>query len=203
MFHKIFIAPLLLLCLVIAGCSSTSMTNTWKSPDYAGGYINQVLVVCGEGNDASTRSYEDAFTARLGSLGIKATPAYQALPPGQPVNEQTIRATAVSQGFAYVLVTHLKDVKTKTETAPGAVYMPLSTGFYPYGYGGGPFGPNQQVKFTVGYMETKLYRVQDEAMLWAGESKAFDPHASQSFVNDVITTILGSLAEAGFVPPVK
>ncbi len=178
------------------------MTNTWKAPDYAGGYINNVLVICGEGNDSASRNYEDVFVSRLNAMGIKATAAYQVVDPSQKVDENYIRSLANARQYDFVMVSELKNIQTKTENVPGAVYMPLSTGFYPYG-GNAPFAPNQTLKFTVGYLETKVYRVQNEAMIWSGESKAFDPHNSQSFVNDVVTTILSGMSEAGLIPPSK
>lgn len=188
--------------LILTGCSSTSMTNTWKSPDYSAGYINNVLVLCGEGNNASSRTYEDNFVAQLASMGIKATPGYQVMAPGQKPDEAFIRSLVAQNQYSFVLISKLKDTKTKTQIVPGAVYSPMSMGFYPY-YASGPFAPSQTVQYTMGYLETKLFRVSDDAMIWAGESKAFDPHSSQSFVNDVTTTILGSMAQAGLLPPSK
>jgi len=198
------LSSLIVFTLILTACSSTRMTNTWKDSSYSAGYLNNVLVLCSESNSAATRTFEDTFVSRLQAMGIKATPGYQVVPQGQTLNEPQLTSLIQSQGYQYVLVSKVKSVETKTEQVAGAVYDP---GMYNTYYGGGagsaPFAPSSTIKFNIATLESKVYTVQNAKVIWVGQSKSFDPHASANYVNGVISTILDGLAKDNLIPTVK
>ena len=55
---------MLILVLVSAGCASTTLTNSWRAPDYSDAISS--LVVVGVSKQASVRRvFEDEFAAQL------------------------------------------------------------------------------------------------------------------------------------------
>jgi hypothetical protein len=52
-------AALTLIALALAACAATSLTNSWKSPDYKGPALKKLLVVGVSNQPVVRRTFED------------------------------------------------------------------------------------------------------------------------------------------------
>lgn len=95
---------LLMLALVTAGCASTTLTNSWRSPDYSGTMTS--LVVVGVSKQASVRRvFEDEFAAQLRSQGVRAMPSYTLVPEDGPIDKEILRSAVDSTNADAVIIT--------------------------------------------------------------------------------------------------
>src|SRR5262245_39453069 len=142
------------LALVAAACStSTTETNVWKSPTYAGGPMKNVAVFAGRVNATDRRTLEDGYVAALGAYGRRATPSYARFPGGQvPQDQAAVRTVLQQGGYDGAIVSTLKGVTEQILVAPDAYW---GAGFY-----GAYWGPGAPV-----YAQTDQF-VNFETTVW-------------------------------------
>lgn len=185
----------------LSGCNNTEMTGTWKAPGYAGGPINNVLVI-GLGNTSTvSRMFEDSFVSALNSRGTGATQGYIALNGATPT-EANIKK-AISQGkYSAVIITTKEKEENRTQYVPGMTYMePMYMGMYPYVMAQYSMvqTPGYFENVNVVYISTKVYSTTDSNMIWAGNSQSFNPQASQSTVNSLVSVLVSSMTKDGIL----
>jgi hypothetical protein len=191
---------LLILCAaasaaIIMGCASnTKIQGTWVNPEAgARGPVNNVLVVGINQDSTARRIYEDALVAQLVARGIRAQPSYKLLPELGPAPPPDIKVTVRNAGVDAVLVSRTMRVSTDIRVTPGQSYGPV--GFS--GMWGGAFSTAPNV-YTVQKVEveTRLFDVEDLALLWSGTSTTNPSSSMQQTITDFATVLIQALAEA-------
>jgi hypothetical protein len=111
-------------CVLFAtGCTSTSLTNVWSSPDAAEALpFSDIVVACLFADESSRRSAEDHLTARIGS--DRATPSYRLIALGDVKDTEKVQAVIEQQGFDGAIVMRLISVDKETVWVPGTVGRP-------------------------------------------------------------------------------
>jgi len=177
------------------------MTGTWKSPSYAGGALNNVLVIGLGNNSTVARMFEDSFVNSLRSRGITATQGYVALNGAAPT-ESNIKKVVKANRYSAVIVTTKEKEEHKTEYVQGATYMqPVYYGMYPYVMTQYTMvqTPGYFENIKVVYISTKIYSTANNNLIWSGESQSFNPQASQSTVNSLVGTLVSSMSKDGII----
>ncbi len=169
---------LMILALVAAGCASTTLTNSWRAPDYNGSMTS--LVVVGVSKQASVRRvFEDEFATQLRMQGVRAVPSYTLVPDDGPIDKDTLRSAVDSTDADAVIITRLVKIENEvTVTQPGP---PLATRYDPYYYGFysrawvGYYEPPVVHQYDVVTAETTVF-VRDRAEpVWSGTTETFAP----------------------------
>src|SRR5947209_13403623 len=86
------------LTLLLAGCASTRIVDSWSDPAFTGGPFKRVMVLAVTRNASARRTFEDIFAAKLRATGIEAVPGYQQLAEDGPVNEERMNAAVRAAG---------------------------------------------------------------------------------------------------------
>jgi hypothetical protein len=196
----------LVLALLLTGCatSSTRFVSTWRSPTArpvqpAGQKV--VAMFMGQ-NDTTRHVAEDTMVRELVAQGAEGVPAYAVL-GDQPIDEQTARQTLRDRGFDGMVVMRIIGQETQTR------YEPTYWGHYPHyrrlwgGYWGWGWrhvhDPGYLVQDRILSVETLVYSLDQNELLWAGVSRTFNPADLESFVGEVAHETSEQLARAGLV----
>ena len=151
--------------LLVTGCTTMNVTDSWRDPSFAGPPAQHVLVV-GVARSSTTRhGFEDAFSAQLRAAGVDATSSYTKT--GEDETESKIKDLVARSGADALLVTRLQRVQQKTQVSGGAYY---TGGFYGW-YGGAYASAPMVTQYDEVTLETTVWSAKSEKMVWAVTTK--------------------------------
>lgn len=195
-------------CLLIAAsCSLTNLNAVWKDPQYQGGKLKNVLVICESTNQVVRRIFEDEFTARFKSRGINAIPSYTIFPSEKTLDKDTIESESRELGVDAMLIARVADRKKKQELPPAPsryyyrdVYFydwpNRYSRFYSSSFTGTYY--NDRVlysEYEVVHLETTLYETQTGKLIWSALSETVVGGSTELEVSSVVKMIMNNLAE--------
>jgi hypothetical protein len=182
--------------LVFAGCSNTELVSSWSPPDAKLFTFKKVIVICIAKDKLARRAAEDAMTKEIHRAG--ATQAYRLIPDAELRDTEKVRARVVSGGFDGALTMRLVGVRQESGWIPGG-YSSFS-GYYGRSWGRA-YDSGRAVVENVIRIETNIYTVKDEKLVWAGISETFDPATVELLVEDLAVQIAKDLRKKGLIPP--
>ena len=175
----------------LTACATTTFTSSWKAPDAQpmGSLTGQTIVAAAMAkNTAVRRSAEDALVGVLNANGARAIPSYSII-SDDAVNDEAKAKAAIEKSGAVALVVMRPVAKEKEVSSTPTMYMGPSYGGYwggYYGYGwGGAYGGTQIRTDTIVIVETLVYSLKQNKLVWAGESKTTNPSQVDAFVKEV------------------
>ncbi len=195
---------LVVLVAAVAGCASTSIRDSWVSPDaQAPLTFEKMIVVFMDPNEATRRAAEDALVERMGSDRAVAS---HTLLSAQEVenaqdNEAAVRRKVQDAGIDAAVVMRMVNEEQKLSYTPGMTYPSYYGGFYGYyGYGWGmAYSPGYLRTDTIVSVETNLYDVDDNELVWAGVTETFNPNQVSQMVNEIADAVSKNLRSRGLV----
>ncbi len=192
----------LLLTLVATGCASTTLTNSWRDPNYEG--LMTSMVVVGVSKQASVRRvFEDEFAAQLRSRGIRAVPSYTLIAEDGPVEESRLRAAVESANTNAVILTRLVKVDRTLTVSPS--YPPLMYDQLPYYYGFysrawlGYYEPPIVQQYDVVTAETTVFARGRADPVWSGTTETFAPGKLKKETSEFAMVVMDALAAEGLI----
>jgi hypothetical protein len=155
-----------------ASCASTEMESTWRDPGSPTAMLDRVAVICLSRNEGMRRMAEDEVVKQIGTPRV--VQSYRVLSGIDLRDRQSVKASLQRQGFDGVLVMRLAGVTDEISQVP--------VGSFDRYYGWAAYQP---VVNTVVRVSTNLYSLPMDRLLWAGNSKTFDPSSPQKTVHEV------------------
>ena len=114
-----YIWPLLIiLTILVFGCSSTKVKVSWKNPNYSEP-VKKVYVIGLAKLERTRRIFEDEFCKNLATYGITCIPSYIDLSLSEEINKETITAKVKANGADSVLLTRAVGKRTEEVVNPG------------------------------------------------------------------------------------
>ena len=193
---------LFLFVFLIISCAGTELTQNKVEEAYKGKPVSDILVIAITGNEHNRRSFEKKFVARLKSIGVDAISSEEAIPmPADlELKKETILAAVNQYENDAVIITHLtgkeeKDVYTRGGSAHRGFY-----GFYSSRYSIAR-DPGYSSTSTTVRLETNLYEVKTEKLMWSGKSNTLSRDAKDQIINDVIKAVINDLQKNKLIAP--
>lgn len=198
--------------LVLAGCaSSTEITGVWKSTESQTSYRN-ICVAATTDNAIAKQVIEDEMFRQLKQKGIRATRISDLLPrkfTGDVDEKEVILQEVKKNGNDAILAFTLIKQKEQTRYVPGpSQYMPYADyygtfgGYYGY-YGPRIYSPGYYTTDEIYYIETNLYDVKSEKLVWSVQSRTYNPSGIGQFSVDFTKAITRQLIKSGVIRPEK
>jgi hypothetical protein len=191
------------LVALTAGCASTKFTSTWMEPDYTGGAFKKIVVMGVSRDETKRRVFEDVFAARLKAAGVDAIPSYTLIPENGKVEKDRLVPVVRQAGADGVLITRLVNIDQKTQYSPGYATTVPAMGFYGnfYGYysSAWAYSPPVAYQYEVVTVETNLWQVKGERLVWSGTTQTFAPENFRKEVDGFADLLAGALKEKGLI----
>ena len=163
---------LALLAGVTSACSTASLKDSWKEPQFTSGPLKNVLVLGIARNQATRKVFEDSFAQALKARGTPATASYPALPEAGVIPRDRIQQAMVQSGSDSVLVTRVLRVQRAVLVTPGRgapdYYRDDFQGWYAQTWATEP-PPIEQ--YDILTLESTLWEMRGGRVVWRGTSE--------------------------------
>jgi hypothetical protein len=194
---------LALACLAPFAEAGTKFKSTWKPPDavptsFRGQKVAALVMM----KDVRTRNgVEDELAIELRSRGILGIAAHTLLPAEDTMDKEQVRSHFEQAGVVGAVVLRAVDKQTEV-TDSGASYF-VTNYFTFYGYYGagwhGIYDPGHVTMDSFFTIETLIYDVKNDKLLWAGLSQTKNPKRVDSFMKDLASAVADQLKKEGLV----
>lgn len=189
------------LCAVTLAAADVKFTSTWKSMD-AGtvSFVGKKVAALVITQDDSLRvSGEEALVRELTPRGLQMVATYRIVPKPELDKAEKAKVWYDQAGVDGVIaVRPISADKVRTYT-PGTWTSPYYSSFwsyYPYAWGA-YYTPGTSREDTVVVVETLIFSVSRNALLWAGVSETKNPKQLQQFVKDMVTATVKEMQKQG------
>jgi hypothetical protein len=176
--------------LALTACQTTSIANTWKKPGLGPNPISNVVVFAAVQDPATRRTIEDKVVQKLGGQAVQS----YVFAPDASTREQ-LRTRVLGGGFDGAIVMRLVSVDKQEEWVPG---MWVDD---PYGFG--TYDPGYVAVDTYVRVETNIYSVPDEQLIWAATSESVNPTSLGRLIDDTVNVVVERMRKEGLMPAVK
>ena len=210
--HKRTLLAAASLALLLAGCATTTFTSIWKAPDakplqfQAGDKVVAMVIAK---STSLRRSGEANLADELDKRGLKGIPAYALLSDDEIKDEAKAKAAIEASGAVAAIVLRPQGQEQKVSSTPATYYgssyygAPYYGGFWGggyYGHGwGGVYDPGTIRTDTYVSIETVIYDLRQNKLVWAGQTKTMNPSDVESFVGELADAVSRELRASGMV----
>ncbi len=192
------------LAALAIGCTSTSLVDLWKNPDYPRRPLQRLLVVTVGKEPASRRIWEDGFVAELRHHGVDAVASYQLFPKADPDTAELLTAVR-RRGFDGVLMAHRQSVTNEATWVPGYVtvrparlagpWLRHYAMYYYRAYAPGYVEVNRVVRYEIDVWMTGG----DGQLVWSATTASLNPASSKQVNREIADQIVPQLLRTGVV----
>jgi hypothetical protein len=201
-------ATLIVILAAASLSAAPKFLSTWKAPGAAGiTFAGKKVAALVISNDDSLRmSGEEALVRELEARGMKGVAAYRIVPREEL--QSADRARGWFERSAVEGVVALRPVsseKRHTYTSPTVwanPYYGSLWGYYGYGWGA-VYIPGSEREDTIVVVETLIYSVPRNELVWAGASETKNPKTLQRFIADLAKETTEQLKKQGLVRQVS
>ena len=188
--------------VLIISCAGTELTQNQVDVAYKGKPMSDILIIAITGNEHNRRSFEKKFVAHLKSIGVDAISSEEAItmPADLELKKETILTAVKQYENDAVIITHLigkeeEDVYTRGGSGHRGFY-----GFYSSRHSIAR-DPGYASTSTTVRLETNLYEVKTEKLIWSGKSNTLSRDAKDQIINDVIKAVINDLQKNKLIAP--
>lgn len=198
-------STVLLLGLLLSSCGgSTKLVETWAEPTYQPKPAPKVMVVGLGENQRRATAFEDIFAGYFTARKIETLKG-TALQATNVPDVEAFKKIVHDSGADLCVIAKLVDITDETVYHPGTTsYVPM-TGYYGMGY---YYQSSYVMVNDPGYIstskvykvETNVYDVATEKLIWSGLSQTTDPADFTDGVNSFAAVVVGDLVVRKIVP---
>jgi hypothetical protein len=171
--------------------AGTKIVSSWREPSAGRLDFKKVLVMCIAEHE-SQRRFAEAELVRL-MTRTKGVPAYSLMTQDEVKDEQRMRAVMLREAFDGAITMRVIGGDQKNYEQPGA-YSPAYGSFWSYysmawpGVGMGYVHTDRRMQ-----METQVYSMRDDKLVWGGITQTTNPKSAQRLVEDVARAVAADL----------
>lgn len=197
--HKMW--GMLFFSAFLLSCTTAKPIMEWKDPGYSGGPFDNILIVGMSNQETVRRTFENLFVDRLQKVNVQATASFAVMPAEARPSEENIRKVISDIKFDSVLVTHLVAVEAEDIYHPPAYRMAPYGGFYGYYryVGGYVYEPGYYTRHEQFRLETNLYDVKTEQLVWSMQSETVNPSSEKALFEAKIKTVVDHLKKQNLI----
>jgi hypothetical protein len=193
----------ILASLGLVSCgASTSMMNTWRDPTVTGPLQFQKVLVVMVSEDATTRrQVEDQIVKRIKTRrGVEAVPSYTLLTGDDLKDGERAKQILADAGFDGAVDLRLVSKDQEMTYTPGSYPQPYYSfyGYYDYAW---PmvYQPGYLATDTIVTMETLIYSMKDNKLVWSGTTETFNPSSLVDMVEGIADQVSRELTKQGLL----
>lgn len=198
--HRVLAAALILLSVA---CATTEIQSSWRNPE-AGAIRFEKVVAIVLSKDATTRRVAEDRLAQASPSG-RVVASHTFLPDSELGDVEAMKLRVQEGGFDGAVVMRAVGKEKRETVVPGAPLPPMGAphnnlwGFYGMGWSGA-YTPGHVQTDTFVDVETMVFSVRDEKLVWAGRSETMNPRSVPALVDEVAAAVRRELVSAGLLP---
>jgi hypothetical protein len=193
--------------LACFACATATFDTTWKSPDARPLHLrNRKVVALFVSRDPLLRRLaEDAMAKEISARGAIGVAAYTFLSDSEIRDRDAARAKAEALGFAAAAVMRVAGEETIYRTVPPRrivwahpPYPRFWGGYWGWGWGA-VWAPGYLREEKIVKIETLIYSLENDELVWAGVSRTFEPMRIESYIAEMAVAVSEEMAKAGLI----
>jgi hypothetical protein len=184
-----------------AAVQAATFKSTWKAPDagsenFAGKKVAAFVIT---NDDALRMSAEEALVRQLEAIGVQGEASYRLAPREVMQDKDKAKAWFEKIGVAGVIALRIVSADKVTTYTPST----WTTGYYGnwWGYYGYTYSvawsPGSVDTKTVVTIETLIFSVPRDKLLWAAVSETSNPKNVDVFMKDLVTKSIKEMKKQG------
>jgi hypothetical protein len=199
---SLFAVCFIFICLLIHGCATTpeitKLTDVWNYEKRPVEYLDKTLIVGKPRSETNRIQYEDYIAKALKKSKVDTISSYTVIPVMEDLNRESIKRAANFAGVKTVLVSKVvgideenvifkQTIKQDMVTRGSVMYMRTFV------------EPGRVEKFTKVRLETGLFEVESEKLIWAANSTIMNPGSADEAIKDFSMAIIQQLMKDGYI----
>lgn len=198
--------------LLIASCATQKSTGVWLNEEkIAGKSFSKLFIVVMTGDVSARSTLETDLAEEAKEKGYDVIKSMDVLPPSLdkatvPTKEDII-AKVKQTNCDGVIVASLLKKEEDVRYIPGSTAYSIRPYYSWHGNLGGYYSnwhptvssPGYYEKDKLYFMQTNLYDVTSQEIMWSAQSKIFNPTSLKNFSNSYTGTLVKQLSAAGLL----
>jgi hypothetical protein len=212
--HRTVKAGLVAVAAVVAGaCAATTFNSTWRAPvatarKFKGKKVAAIVMTA----DESVRyGAEDSLAREITARGAVGIPSYSLIPKELTKDKDKAKEFLEKANVVGAVVMRVVGKDQQLNASAGG-YSPAGVGYWGspvytsfygggfYGYGwGGVYMPGYVQTDTIISVETLIYSLEQDKLVWAARSQTTNPEKVGPFVKELTAKVAAELKKEGLV----
>lgn len=191
------------LALSPLACSTTTFESTWRSPEAQPLQLTgqKVVGLFLSKSPVIRHRAEDAMAREISARGAQGVPAYTVLSDEEVKDQESARAKLEKLGFGGVVVMRVVGRETQYSYEPGIVwsrpyYRRFWGGYWRWGWDT-VYEPGYLTVDKVVKVETLVYSLVQDQLVWAGVSRTVDPSRIEDFIGELAEAVTKQMDKDG------
>jgi len=187
-----------------AAAAATTLRSTWRAPDAQPGTFRgkKVVTLFVSPDEEERRGVEGLLADELTKRGAQGVPAVALIPIEEIRDEAKVRPRLAAAGVAGAVVFRLVAEDRKlghlgTEYG-NKTYASLWGGHWGVGWDG-VYAPGDLITQRDIYVEVLVYSLDQNKLVWAGQSSTSNPRSADKLVRDVVKKVAAEMKKAGLI----
>jgi hypothetical protein len=176
-----------------AACASTELVAHWKDPSVGHLTARKTIIFAPAGDASLRRTAEDELAAQLNARGVQAVASYTLFPDAVRPEDESVRERVKQLGFDCAVVMRVVSVTRDAVWMPGTWSGPY------YAFYGWPSYQGYVTYDTYYRIETNVYRLPDERLVWASATRTVNPSGVRELVDDTARAVAKSMRKEGLL----
>lgn len=192
--------------LVAGACATTTFHSTWKAPgaqpgNFKGKKVAALIVSKEEGVRYGA---EDALARELTARGAVGIAAYSLIPKELVQDKEKAKAFLEKAQVAGVVAMRVVGKDKEISSTPGGYYGGPAyatfwgAGYYGYGWGA-VYSPSYVQTDTIVVVETLVYSLEQDKLVWAGQSETTNPEKVGPFIKELVAKAAAEMKKQGLI----
>jgi hypothetical protein len=196
--------PLVVALVASLACATTTFQSTWRAPDARPLRLTgrKVVAIFMTRSSATRRRAEDAMAREITARGAQGVPGYTVLSDEEVKDRDASKAKLESLGFSGAVVMRVLGKETQVSYEPGVVWVrPYYRHFWGYwGWGWGTvYEPGYLREDRIVKVETLVYSLEQDELVWAGVSRTVNPDRLDDFIGELATAVSKQMEKDGLL----
>jgi hypothetical protein len=187
-------------------CASTSFNSTWKNPaaepgNFKGKKVAALIVSKEEGVRYGA---EDALARELTARGAVGIAAYSLIPKELIQDKDKAKEFLEKADVAGVVAMRVVGKDKEISSSPGGYWGGPAyatfwgAGYYGYGWGA-VYSPSYIQTDTIVIVETLVYSLPQNKLVWAGQSETTNPSKVGPFIQELVRKAAAEMEKQGLI----
>jgi len=183
----------------LAACDKTKLEHSWADPDAANYKFTKPLAVAVLDNADLRSIAEEAIVRNI--KNVQAYPSYMVLQEGEEKDVERTKKRLLADGYDGAIILRLADLQEKVNYVPASYpsYYYNYWGYYNWAWNSALYSPAYTQKESIVKLETVLFSIKDDKLLWLGVSRSKNPASVSSLIDEVAEVIGKELRKSGIV----
>ena len=184
--------------LLLTGCASTQMQSTWTNPEAQPIRFDKTLAVFMSPQEGVRRAAEDRLVERIGPA--RSAASYTVLSAAELNDVEAAKQKVRAAGFDGAVVMRVIGTRQEQTYVPPAYYGRHWGGYWSRGWRE-VYEPGYLRTDTFVRVETNVYSLADDKLIWSGISETFDPTETTRMVDEVADAAAEEMTRRGLLVP--